>query len=311
MDKTQSNKTVIFLMGPTASGKTDLAIELDKHINARLISVDSALIYQGMDIGTAKPDADTLKQHPHYLIDICRADQSYSAHEFVNDALAQIELAFDNDQTPILVGGTSFYFNALEHGLSDLPESTPESKEKFNQLLKAEGSNKLHEKLASIDPIAAKRIHPNDQQRVIRALEVFELSGQTLSELQGRKHKVLNYPIKKIILLPERATLHQRIEQRFQQMLAVGFLNEVKQLRTNAQLHEDLPSIRSVGYRQAWQYLDGQLDYDTMVDKAVIATRQLCKRQTTWLRAEKQALFLSESDVTQALDYLKASPRNA
>lgn len=293
-------------MGPTASGKTDLAIELSKHFNARLISVDSALIYQGMNIGTAKPDTNTLEQHPHYLIDICRADQSYSAHEFVSDALKQIELAFDNNQTPILVGGTSFYFSALEHGLSDLPESTPESKEKFNQLLKTQGSAKLHEELAKIDPVAAERIHPNDQQRVIRALEVYELSGQTLSELQGKKHKVLNYPIKKIILLPERAILHQRIEKRFQQMLEMGFMDEVKQLKANPKLHEDLPSIRSVGYRQAWQYLDGQMDYDTMVEKAIIATRQLCKRQSTWLRAEKQALFLSESDVAQALAYIKA-----
>lgn len=299
-------------MGPTASGKTDLAIDLSPHLNARLISVDSALIYQGMDIGTAKPDAKTLAQYPHHLIDICTPAQSYSAHEFIRDALTQIETAFANGQTPILVGGTSFYFNALEYGLSDLPESTAKTREHFNQLLEQQGSVKLHQQLQIIDPVAAKRIHPNDQQRVTRALEVYQLSGKTLTELQGKKTPVLNYPIKKIVLMPKREIIHQRIAQRFEQMLAQGFIEEVQNLKaSNPQLHEDLPAIRSVGYRQAWQYLNQEIDYDTMVEKSIIATRQLCKRQSTWLNAQSDALFLDEADVEKVLDYLKVSLRNA
>lgn len=298
--------TALFLMGPTASGKTDLAIEISQHIKARLISVDSALIYQGMDIGTAKPDKQTLAKHSHYLVDICKPSESYSAQDFVNDATAQINLAFANNELPILVGGTSFYFNALEHGLSDLPESTNESRLKFNQLLKEKGSEALHKELAEIDPIAAKRIHPNDSQRITRALEVFDISGQTLTKLQGQKQGGLNCKIQKIILMPDRPLLHQRIETRFYQMMEQGFIDEVKALKQDTSLHEDLPSIRCVGYRQAWQFLNGEIDEAEMIERAIIATRQLCKRQSTWLKSETQGLRLTQGDVEKSLNFINS-----
>ncbi|MDC0390411.1 tRNA (adenosine(37)-N6)-dimethylallyltransferase MiaA [Candidatus Thioglobus sp.] len=292
-------------MGPTASGKTDLAIKISKKINSRLISVDSALIYQGMDIGTAKPDTETLKAHPHYLIDICKPSDTYSAQDFVNDATHQIELAFSQNKLPILVGGTSFYFNALEHGLSDLPESTPESREKYNQLVKEKGLDALYQSLQKIDPIAAQRIHANDSQRITRALEVFNISGKTLSELQGKKQGGLNCIIKKIILMPDRSELHQRIETRFHLMMEQGFMDEVKVLRTNTALHQDLPSIRCVGYRQAWQFLNNEIDEAEMIERSIIATRQLCKRQSTWLRSQTQGLKLKTADTEKAVNFIQ------
>ncbi|MDC0407907.1 tRNA (adenosine(37)-N6)-dimethylallyltransferase MiaA [Candidatus Thioglobus sp.] len=292
-------------MGPTASGKTDLAIKISKKINSRLISVDSALIYQGMDIGTAKPDTETLKAHPHYLIDICKPSDTYSAQDFVNDATHQIELAFSQNKLPILVGGTSFYFNALEHGLSDLPESTPESREKYNQLVKEKGLDALYQSLQKIDPIAAQRIHANDSQRITRALEVFNISGKTLSELQGKKQGGLNCIIKKIILMPDRSELHQRIETRFHLMMEQGFMDEVRVLRTNTALHQDLPSIRCVGYRQAWQFLNNEIDEAEMIERSIIATRQLCKRQSTWLRSQTQGLKLKTADTEKAVNFIQ------
>ncbi len=299
------NKTVIFLMGPTASGKTALAIQLAQQFKARIISVDSALIYKGMNIGSAKPDADTLAAYPHHLIDICEPEESYSAYDFSRDAKIQIKMAFDNNETPILVGGTSFYFNALEYGLSNLPASTTQSREKYNQLLKEKGSAALHKKLEKIDKKSADRIHPNDSQRVTRALEVFDLSKKTLSQLQGNKKPGIDHPIKKIILMPPRAELHIRIKQRFLSMMDEGFLAEVERLKQNPNLHEDLPSIRCVGYRQAWQYLNGDIDQDTLVERAIIATRQLCKRQSTWLKGETDALVLETIDVESAINFIQ------
>lgn len=299
------NQTVVFLMGPTASGKTNLAIQLADTFKARIISVDSALIYKGMDIGTAKPDKTILEKYPHHLINICNPEDTYSAFDFMRDANKQIETAFKNGETPILVGGTSFYFNALEHGLSNLPESTKASKEKFNQLLHDKSSAILHKDLKKIDPQAANRIHPNDSQRITRALEVFELSGKTLSELQGNKQPSVNHPIKKIILMPKRAELHKRIEARFLSMLENGFLEEVKTLKQNPNLHENLPSIRCVGYRQAWQYLNGEISKTDLIEKAIIATRQLCKRQSTWLRNEENALVLATNNIETTLQFIK------
>ncbi len=294
-------------MGPSASGKTDLAIQLAQVLKARLISVDSALIYQGMDIGTAKPSAQTLAQYPHYLIDICTPEQSYSAYDFIQAAKAQIQLAFDNQQVPILVGGTAFYFHALEFGLSNLPASTVKSKAKFNQLLADQGTTGLYQYLKIIDIEAANRIHPNDSQRIMRALEVFELSGQTLSTLQGNKSPGLKYPIKKIILIPNRAELHQRIEARFLTMMNNGFLAEVSRLQKNPNLHKDLPSMRCVGYRQAWQYLAGEIDKNTLIEKAIIATRQLCRRQSTWFKRQNNALILTQNmqNVQKSLDFMQ------
>ncbi|MFP6775740.1 MAG: tRNA (adenosine(37)-N6)-dimethylallyltransferase MiaA [PS1 clade bacterium] len=300
-----TDKPVIFLMGPTASGKTDLAIDISNLISARLISVDSALIYKGMDIGTAKPNPNILHKHPHYLVDILNPDESYSAYEFTNDAKYHIEQSFNKKQTPLLVGGTSFYFNALEHGLSQLPESTKDSRETFNLLLQQKGSVALHNQLYDIDAIAAKRIHKNDSQRITRALEVHYLTGKTITELQGNKITTINNPIIKIILMPDRDLLHERIEHRFLKMIDDGFLEEVENLYKNPKLHENLASIRCVGYRQAWQYLNGQIDRNSMIEKAIIATRQLCKRQCTWLKSENDALIIKEIDPHISIDYIK------
>jgi len=302
-----SNKFVLFLMGPTASGKTELAIEISKIIDSKLISVDSALIYRGMDIGTAKPDKETLKKFPHELIDICEPEDSFSVNDFIDLATTQIELAFKENKLPILVGGTSFYFNALEHGISNLPASTDKSRKHFNNLLKEQGSEKLHHRLKEIDSKSAARIHPNDSQRVTRALEVHDLSGEILSSLQGKKnHKKLNVRIKKIILMPKRSELHERIEERFIDMIKNGFLDEVEALKKNKKLNLDLASMRCVGYRQVWNYFDGIYNKKEMIEKAIVATRQLCKRQSTWLRNEKEALLLNQTDVKKAVDYLQS-----
>ena len=302
-----SNKFVLFLMGPTASGKTELAIEISKIIDSKLISVDSALIYRGMDIGTAKPDKETLKKFPHELIDICEPEDSFSVIDFIDLATTQIELAFKEDKLPILVGGTSFYFNALEHGISNLPASTDKSREHFNELLQKQGSEKLHEKLKEIDPKSAERIHPNDSQRITRALEVYDLAGETLSNLQGKKnHKKLNAQIKKIILMPKRSELHKRIEERFIDMIKNGFLDEVEGLKNNKKLNLDLASMRCVGYRQVWNYFDGMYNKKEMIEKAIVATRQLCKRQSTWLNNEKEGLILSQSDIKKAVKFLRS-----
>lgn len=301
-----SKKFVLFLMGPTASGKTDLAIEISKIINSKLISVDSALIYRGMDIGTAKPDKETLKKFPHELIDICEPEDSFSVNDFIDLATTQIELAFKENKLPILVGGTSFYFNALEHGISNLPASTDKSRKHFNDLLKKHGSEKLHNNLKEIDPESAARIHPNDSQRITRALEVHDLSGKTLSSLQGQKNnKKLNLKIKKIILMPNRSELHERIEERFIDMIKNGFLDEVKALKNNKKLNLDLASMRCVGYRQVWNYFDGMYNKKEMIEKAIVATRQLCKRQCTWLRNEEEALVLASPSIEKAIDYIK------
>ena len=302
-----SNKFVLFLMGPTASGKTELAIEISKIIDSKLISVDSALIYRGMDIGTAKPDKETLKKFPHELIDICEPEDSFSVNDFIDLATTQIELAFKEDKLPILVGGTSFYFNALEHGISNLPASTDKSRKHFNELLQKQGSEKLHAKLKEIDPKSAERIHPNDSQRITRALEVYDLSGETLSSLQGKKNpKKLNAEIKKIILMPKRSELHERIEGRFIDMIKNGFLDEVETLRQNKKLNLDLASMRCVGYRQAWNYFDGMYNKKEMIEKAIVATRQLCKRQSTWLKNEKEGLILNQSDIKKAVNFLRS-----
>ena len=302
-----SNKFVLFLMGPTASGKTELAIEISKIIDSKLISVDSALIYRGMDIGTAKPDKETLKKFPHELIDICEPEDSFSVNDFIDLATTQIELAFKEDKLPILVGGTSFYFNALEHGISNLPASTDKSRKHFNELLQKQGSEKLHAKLKEIDPKSAERIHPNDSQRITRALEVYDLSGETLSNLQGKKnHKKLNAEIKKIILMPKRSELHERIEGRFIDMIKSGFLDEVETLRQNKKLNLDLASMRCVGYRQVWNYFDGMYNKKEMIEKAIVATRQLCKRQSTWLNNEKEGLILNQSDIKKAINFLRS-----
>ena len=276
-------------MGPTGSGKTDLAVELRKHFPVEIISVDSALVYRGMDIGSAKPDATTLANAPHRLFDFLDPAQPYSAADFRNDALREMAEITAQGRIPLLVGGTMLYFRALEYGLSDLPEADPAIRTRLEAEAAQYGWQALHERLASIDPVAAQRIHPNDPQRLQRALEVYELSGKSLTELQQAAwHDACPYQLLKIALIPDdRAWLHQRLALRFDQMLAQGLIEEVRQLWQRGDLDTHLPAVRAVGYRQVWDYLNGKMDYTQMRDRAIVATRQLAKRQMTWLRSEK------------------------
>lgn len=303
-------------MGPTATGKTDLAIELCQKLPCDIISVDSVMVYRDMDIGSAKPDAVTLAAAPHRLIDICDPAEPFSAAQFRQRAIDEINEILDRGRIPLLVGGTMLYFRALEQGLSALPSSDPAMRAQLEVELNEHGLAHMHARLAEVDPEAAERIHSNDPQRTLRALEVFELSGESMSHLlQQEIHNDLPCRPVKIVLTPvDRAVLHQRIAQRFQLMMEQGFVAEVEALRQRGDLHVDLPAIRAVGYRQVWEHLDGQWDYDTMLEKGIIATRQLAKRQLTWLKhqPEEASFNLSFEEkpgqiVSQVLKYLAAS----
>lgn len=276
-------------MGPTASGKTDLAIFLSENFPVDIISVDSALVYRGLDIGSAKPSAEELAKAPHRLIDVVDPAEAYSAARFRKDALKEMAAIIEAGRIPLLVGGTMLYFRALLQGLSELPASDEVTRKKIKQLANEIGWEKMHQRLAEVDPEAAKRIHPNDPQRISRALEVYEMTGKAMSQLQKeQKAEPLPYQVLKLALIPsDRAVLHQRIEKRFGLMLEQGLIDEVKTLRERGDLHEDLPAIRAVGYRQVWDYLESRIDYTEMQERGVIATRQLAKRQLTWLRSEK------------------------
>ena len=280
---------IITLMGPTASGKTDLAIFLTEHFPVDIISVDSALVYKGLDIGSAKPSAEELARAPHRLLDVVDPIEPYSAARFRKDALKEIHEIIKAGRIPLLVGGTMLYFRALLEGLSKLPESDESIRKKLEQQADEIGWDKMHERLAEVDAEAAARIHPNDPQRISRALEVYEMTGKAMSQLQReQKAEPLPYEVLKLALIPsDRAVLHQRIEKRFGLMLEQGLIEEVKALRERGDLHEDLPAIRAVGYRQVWDYLESRIDYTEMEERGVIATRQLAKRQLTWLRSEK------------------------
>jgi len=279
-------------MGPTAAGKTDLALEIAKQYPVEIISVDSALVYRGMDIGTAKPEADILQRFPHHLVDIIDPTESYSVGQFRHDALALMSDITARGKIPLLVGGTMLYFKALQQGLSDLPPADSEIRSKLEKQAEQYGLAHLHARLAEIDPVSAKRIHINDPQRLQRALEVYEITGKSLTELTVTKDSSLPYRVVKIILSPfDRRVLHQRIENRYKTMMTNGFIDEVKILFQRQDCHPDLPAIRAVGYRQAWSYLSGDYDQDTLVDKAVIATRQMAKRQLTWLRAQDDGVW--------------------
>ena len=283
--KLNTHPAVICIYGPTAAGKTALSIALAQQVNGEVVSVDSALIYRGMDIGTAKPSQTERQCVPHHLIDICDPAESYSASEFQRDATALIEDILARGRTPILIGGTMLYFKALLEGMSALPESDEHARRQLQAELDNEGLAALHQRLAQVDPEAAARIHPNDPQRTLRALEIYHLSGKPMSELVQQRQGALKYPVYQFAVAPEqRAVLHERIAQRYEQMLAAGFQQEVEKLFERSDLHPDLPSIRSVGYRQMWQYLAGELSYDEMKERGIIATRQLAKRQLTWLR---------------------------
>jgi tRNA dimethylallyltransferase len=281
----------ILLMGPTASGKSALAVELAKALDGEIISVDSALVYRGMDIGTAKPSLEEREGIPHHLIDIIDPAESFSTGQFRTQALKLMDDIIRRGKLPILAGGTMLYFNALTQGLAVLPAADPAVRARLDENLRRLGLAALHQQLREIDPEAATRIHPNDPQRIQRALEVFEISGMPLSSFFDKTPaQTLPYRLIKLIIAPEeRAVLHRLIAERFRQMLRNGLIEEVDALYRRGDLNEKMPSIRAVGYRQVWAYLAGDCDYDTMTEKGIIATRQLAKRQFTWLRRETDA----------------------
>ncbi|NWA00473.1 tRNA (adenosine(37)-N6)-dimethylallyltransferase MiaA [Pseudomonas gingeri] len=309
----------IFLMGPTAAGKTDLAIELTKVLPCELISVDSTLVYRDMDIGTAKPSKALLAQFPHRLIDILDPAQSYSAAQFRTDALTAMAEITARGKIPLLVGGTMLYYKALLEGLADMPAADPQVRAEIEEEAARLGWQALHEQLANIDPESAARIHPNDPQRLSRALEVYRVSGSSMTLHRQRQsaqstdaaasgRPQLPYTVANLAIAPaNRQVLHDRIAQRFTQMLEQGFIDEVVALRRRGDLHVGLPSIRAVGYRQVWDHLDGKLTSAEMQERGIIATRQLAKRQFTWLRSWADLHWLDSLDcdnLPRALKYL-------
>jgi len=312
----------IFLMGPTAAGKTDLAIELARVLPCELISVDSALIYRDMDIGTAKPDKATLAEFPHRLIDIRDPAESYSAAEFRADALTAMAEITARGRIPLLVGGTMLYFKALLEGLAEMPSADAALRSELEARAQAEGWEVLHAELRAVDPESAARIHPNDPQRLIRALEVYHLSGQSMTVHRQRQAaentaggasaaRQFPYTVAQLAIAPaQRQLLHERIALRFRLMLEQGLVAEVERLRQRSDLHVGLPSIRAVGYRQVWDHLDGKLDAVQMQERGIIATRQLAKRQFTWLRGWQQDVHWLDSadcdNLPRALKYLAA-----
>ncbi|WP_067214455.1 tRNA (adenosine(37)-N6)-dimethylallyltransferase MiaA [Marinomonas gallaica] len=306
-----SKPKVVCLMGPTASGKTGLAVELASQHGYDIISVDSALVYKGMDIGTAKPDAETLAKAPHRLIDIIEPTESYSAADFLSDVQREVEDIVAQGKTPLLVGGTMMYFNALQKGLAPMPSADPAIRAEFDQHAAKFGLASLHEQLKEIDPVAAARINPNDSQRLQRALEVYRLTGKTMTQLWAEQEaQELPFELVNIAVMPqERSVLHQRIEQRFHIMMEQGFLAEVEGLHRRGDLTIEMPSVRCVGYRQLWQYLEGEDTLDEAVFKGVVATRQLAKRQHTWLRGwDDLVIFdsLHKDLLGQTLKYLES-----
>jgi tRNA dimethylallyltransferase len=277
----------ICLMGPTASGKTALALELVQRLPLEIINVDSAQIYREMDIGTGKPDAETLRIAPHRLISFLDPSQTYSAARFRSDAIQEMASIREAGKVPLLVGGTMLYFKALRDGLSVLPQASAEVRSVITEIAARHGWSEVHARLSEVDPVAAKRIHPNDPQRLQRALEVFMLSGRSMSELQVNSVDVAESENLLFVSIQpsERSVLHSKIEKRFRQMVTDGLVEEVSKLYARGDLHAGLPSMRSVGYRQVWQYLDDEISFDAMVERGIIATRQLAKRQVTWLRS--------------------------
>lgn len=284
-------------MGPTAAGKTDLALEIAKRHPVEIISVDSALVYKGMDIGTAKPSPDVLAAYPHHLVDILDPTEAYSAGRFRDDALALMADITARGKIPLLVGGTMLYFRALQQGMSDLPSADPAIRARLDAEAAEFGLGYLHQRLSQVDPVSAARIHVNDPQRLQRALEVYELTGRSLTELTAETGETLPYRVVKMIIAPfDRAVLHQRIARRYQAMVDNGFVEEVKTLYQRGDCHPELPSIRAVGYRQAWSYLSGEVDRETFIFKAIVATRQMAKRQITWLRSQDDGVWFDSGE---------------
>ena len=304
---------VVFIMGPTAGGKTALAVELCRSFPFQVISVDSAMIYRGMDNGTAKPGPEILKIAPHRLIDICDATEVYSAGRFRSDALDAIAEIRSEDRIPLLVGGTGLCFRALQHGIADLPEADPIVREKLEREARVIGWPAMHRRLAAVDADSAGRIHPNDPQRIQRALEVYEIAGKSLSEFfADGKQEQLPYRLVKLIIAPaERSIIHERVKQRFLHMIELGFVDEVRKFYAREDVNASLPSMRMVGYRQIWRYLEGSMTYQEMLEHAIVATRQLAKRQLTWLRSEQDGEWLDGSGqdlVDKTLKILKKDP---
>lgn len=285
---------VIFLMGPTATGKTEIAVSLSRQNPVDVISVDSAMVYRGMDIGTAKPSKVLLKEVPHRLIDICEPDETYSAAKFRLDALLAINEIHSQNRIPLLVGGTGLYFRALETGISDLPDADAEIRQQLESEAEQIGWQAMHRRLAEIDPASAERIHSNDPQRIQRALEIYQISGRSITDhYEEKTTNPFSFEVIKIILNPDdRSILHERIKHRFLKMLDEGLVEEVRTFHKNKRFVRSLPSMRMVGYRQVWNYLDRETDYEEMIEKGIIATRQLAKRQMTWLRKEENGIWL-------------------
>ncbi len=310
MNSTSAKPDVICLMGPTASGKTALAVDLVQQRRFQIVSVDSAQIYQQMDIGTGKPEQDILDIAPHRLIDFIDPGLPYSASQFRADAFREIDEILDVGDIPLLVGGTMLYFRVLRDGLADMPHADPGVRAQIEQFAAEEGWAAVHRQLAEVDPESAGRIHPNDPQRLQRALEVYRVSGQTMTSLHSgmtKEREVENpYNLHFFAIQPEdRGVLHGQIEARFRQMLEEGLVEEVQALHSRGDLNHQLPSIKSVGYRQVWQYLEGEIDYEAMVEKSIIATRQLAKRQLTWLRSWSDLQSLSDSSAQSVQRVLK------
>lgn len=286
---------VIVLTGPTGSGKTDWALRLAEQLPLEIVSVDSALVYRGLDIGTAKPSLAERARAPHHLIDICDPAESYSAGRFVDDAVRLVGEIQSRGRTPLLVGGTMLYLRALWRGIAPMPTASPELRKSIDERAARAGWPALHEELSRLDPEAAARIHPNDPQRIQRALEVHYATGRPISELQRAAQSPLaDTPLQNWALVSaNRVTLHERIERRFHEMMKVGFLDEVAALRARGDLTPDLPAIRAVGYRQLWAYFDGDFSLDEAVRRGISATRQLAKRQLTWIRSEPTLISIN------------------
>ncbi|MCO7224865.1 tRNA (adenosine(37)-N6)-dimethylallyltransferase MiaA [Pleionea sp. CnH1-48] len=305
------DKPVIFLMGPTASGKTDLAMQLVEELNGEIISVDSAMIYRDMDIGTAKPSDEELAKAPHHLIDICDAAESYSAAQFRCDALAMIERLYEDNKWPILAGGTMLYFKTLLQGMATLPTSQPDIRARLEAIIQSQGPQELHRQLQEVDPITAQRLHPNDPQRLSRALEVYLISGKPLSQWHAeQEEQQFPFAFKQFAIAPqERSLLHERIEQRFELMLKAGFEDEVRALMQRGDLDASMPSIRCVGYRQMWSYLNNEYDLAEARYRGIVATRQLAKRQFTWLRSWDDVSWLdslAKDNLRQVLNLIES-----
>ncbi len=291
--------TAICIMGPTATGKTELAMALCDELPCDIISVDSAMVYKELAIGSAKPSAAELARAPHRLIDRVSVSEAYSVGRFREEALHEMQQSSSQNRLPLLVGGAMMYFNALQKGIAKLPEADERIRERLDAEAAEQGWQALHDRLAQIDPVAAARIHPNDPQRLQRALEVYEISGKTLTaHWQEQAQQSLPYHLVKIALVPpDRVELRKRIAERFDAMLVAGLVDEVRSLYERRDCHADLPAIRAVGYRQVWQYLAGEFDYETMREKAIIATAQLAKRQMTWLRSEQECNIIDPAEL--------------